>query len=869
MNIRSIRHLLLSLIVCYGGIATADTTSDPYRLNPDVQPATQQVEMTINPNLERYSGTTRIELDIRQPVDAILLHAQDLTIQNVRFGSGVQLSDSDFEILEHALLKVRTGSRIEPGHYQLEIDFEDDFNTDSVSMYRVEENGRFHIFSQMEASEAREAFPCFDEPAYKIPWQLSLTVPQDMMAVSNTPVEQTIVQGDMKKVVFAQSAPMPSYLIAIAVGEFETVDIPGMSVPGRVVTTLGKKHLTKLAVESTPKLLGGLEEYFDTPYPYKKLDLIATPEFWYGAMENPGAIIYVDRAILTDPASTDAKSIRGIIATNSHELAHQWFGDVVTMEWWEDLWLNESFASWMGDKIVGRAYPELEIDKARMSTVFKTMNDDSRPSSRPIRAPRKSTDNFLNDIGPAYSKGRIVINMFENAIGEEKFRAGILDYMKRNEWANATAIDFSRSIGLKADFDVPTAFASFMHQPGVPLVEVELLEGNRMAVSQRRFANAGDEMPDVQWTIPLTIKYGINDQVFTQTLVLDGPTKTIPLEHAGEVEWIYPNADHGGYYRWQIEQSLLSKIARQAQHLLNPLERMGLVANLTALLNSDEIDAEHYLAILETFSAERDPYVLDVFIDQLVVMRDALVSEDHKDQFAAYVRRTLSPALQSMGVDPVDDEKNAVTTVRPRLLEWLIRDGRDEAITDEFAHRAVAYLAEDEQLHLSLVPAALTAAAIRGDEKLYAEIKRRFEGARTPADRVQFRNALTDFEAQAILVDLQAYSVSDAVRPREIMLIRTELLKRPEPRELVLEFALGHYDQFRARLPGNGLAIVPSVAKGCSVDGAQRATAFFSDPDNQVPGTLRILETTVAQVKSCAALRSREIGNADRYFENN
>lgn len=867
MNTRSITHLLPSFVLFIASAAFADIASDPYRLNPAVQPVSQQLEMTINPNLDRYTGTTRIELDIRQPVESILLHAQDITIKQVRLGRAGKLRDAEFEILEHALLRVSTSIQIEPGQYSLQIDFEDDFNTDSVSMYRVEEHGRFHIFSQMEASEAREAFPCFDEPAYKIPWQLTLTVPQDMLAVSNTPVDSTSALGNMKKVVFAQSAPMPSYLIAIAVGDFETVEIPGMSIPGRVVTTRGKQHLTTLAVESTPKLLGGLEAYFNTPYPYKKLDLIATPEFWYGAMENPGAIVYVDGAILIDATNTNARSYRQIIATNSHELAHQWFGDVVTMDWWVDLWLNESFASWMGDKIVDRIYPELEISKARMATVFNTMNDDSRPSSRPIRAPRKATDNFLNDIGPAYSKGRIVINMFEKAIGEEKFRAGILDYMQRHEWANASAVDFAQAIGLEADFDVPAAFASFMHQPGVPLIEVDLLEGNRVAVSQRRFANAGDELPALQWTIPLTLKYAIDGEVFTQTLVLDSPTAIINLEHTGDVEWIYPNADHGGYYRWQIEQSLLSHIAEHAQTLLNPLERMGLVSNLTALLNAAEIDAADYLATLESFAAERDPYVLAVFIDQLEVIRDTLVSEDHKAQFAAYVRRTLGPALQSMGIDPAENEKNAVTTVRPGILKWLIRDGRDAALTDAFAERADAWLAGKGDLHSSLVAPALTAAAIRGDEKLYAEIKRRFENALTPADRAQYRVALSDFEKPAILVDLQAYSVSEAVRPREVMRIRTALLKRPETRELVLDYVLGHYDLFRARLPGNGLAIVPSVAKGCSLEGAARAKAFFSDPDNQVSGTLRILETTVASVESCAALRARELENASHYFD--
>jgi alanyl aminopeptidase len=861
----SIKVVLL-IIATMAAAQAADTADDPYRLNPAVKPQNQHLEMTLDPRELRYSGTTRIALDVMEKVDFILLHAQDMTIINADFGTSGALERADFEQLEHALLKISTGSTIAAGQYELKITFEDDFNTDSVSMYRVEENGRFHIFSQMEASEAREAFPCFDEPAYKIPWTLTLTVPANMMAVSNTPIERTRSAGEMKELVFAESAPMSSYLIAIAVGQFETVDIPGMSVPGRVVTTLGKKGLTELAVESTPKLLAGLESYFDTRYPYQKLDLIATPEFWYGAMENPGAIIYLDTALLIDPGNVDATRFRSIVGTNSHELAHQWFGDVVTMDWWVDLWLNESFASWMGDKIVEQVYPELDIAKSRMSTMFKTMDRDAQPASRPIRAPRLSTDNFLNDIGPAYSKGRIVINMFEKAVGEDQFRTGILEYMKRHQWGNATAVDFSKAIGIEADFDVPKAFASFMNQPGIPLVDAELLDDGRLALSQRRFVQAHDELAELQWTIPLTIRYGVDGKEYRQSLLLDDVKQVVELDHPGDVEWIYPNADQGGYYRWRMPPHQLQAVVDNAQEMLGPMERMGLVSNLTALLKADTIAADDYLAALASFSTERDPYVLDLIIDQLEVVRDALVSDDHQVDFAGMVKELLEPALQSIGTDVADNESNAVTTIRPRLLAWLIRDARDEILIDEFSTLADEFLARNTTLHSSLVPPALVAAAISGTAETYEQFKQRFENARTPTERGQMLFGLTQFESEEILLDLQHYSLSNAVRPREIMSFREQLVKRPGPRDLVLDYALNNFESFRARLPGNGLAIVPAVAKSCSLANAETATDFFSNPDHQVSGTLRILDTTTAAIKSCAALRQRELENASRYF---
>ena len=846
--------------------ASAQTTDDPYRLNSAVQPITQQLSLTLDPNQLRYTGETSIALDIREDVANVRLHAQDLTILGVQFGKAGSLQAADFQQLEHALLEISTGATIPSGEYELVITFEDDLNTDSVSMYRVEEHGRFHIFSQLEASEAREAFPCFDEPAYKFPWQVTLTVPANMMAVTNTPVTNTTDQGDMQRIEFAETAPIPSYLIAIAVGEFETTDIPGMSIPGRVVTTLGKSHLTGLAVSSTPKLVAALEAYFDMPFPYQKLDLIATPEFWYGAMENAGAIVYIDRAILIDPDNINASRFRQIVGTNSHELAHQWFGDVVTMQWWVDLWLNESFASWMGDEIVAQVYPEFEIEKVRMLSVLKTMNSDTRPSSRPIRAARSSTDNFLNDIGPSYSKGRIVIKMFENAIGADAFRNGIIEYMQRHQWGNANAMDFADAIGIEADFDVPKAFESFIHQPGIPLVTAELADSGHVTISQQRFAFAGDELPGLQWTIPLSFKYAINDKIYTQSVVLDSRSKQVELEQSGDVQWIYPNADQGGYYRWRVSPQMLQALVANAQQLLSPVERMGLVSNLSALLNADELSADNYLVALESFSTERDPYVMSAIVDQLATIRDALVSDEHKASFASMVGRLLGPALDAYGLNVVPGESNALTTVRPQLLEWMMRDARDAELIREFSGRAELFLAGKTELDASLVPAALLAAAISGDEKTYATFKHRFENASTEEERAQFLVGLTDFEAEQVLVDLQSYSISDAARPKEVLTFRAELIKRPEPRELVFDFALSNYAAIAERLPGNGLAVLPGVARSCFAETAERASEFFNDPEHQVSGTLRILSTTNAATMACATLREREIGNADNYF---
>jgi hypothetical protein len=297
------------------------------------------------------------------------------------------------------------------------------------------------------------------------------------------------------------------------------------------------------------------------------------------------------------------------------------------------------------------------------------------------------------------------------------------------------------------------------------------------------------------------------------------------------------------------------------------MERMGLVSNLTATLYAGELPANEYLAALASFSAERDPYVLDIVVDQLAVIKDALVSDTQKSSFAAFIGKLLGPAIESLGLDPVDGESNAVTTIRPKLLQKLIRDARNQTIITEFTKRGEAYLAGDLDLHASLISTALLATAITGDLETYATFKARFESATEPNARSRFLAALTYFDMPEVLADLQAYSISDAVRPSEMLSVRRLLLAQPENREPILDYALANYATFKARLPGNGLAGLPSVARSCSLKSIERAKEFFNNADHQVSGTLRVLDNVTASSQTCVTLRSRELQNADKYFE--
>ena len=353
------------------------------RLDSRVAPTSQTIELDLDANRTEYTGSVRIELRVSRATSEFQFHAEEMNLDRALLRDEKGPIDITIEEGEEGLRLVTTGRELKPGNVVLEIDFSKEYNTKALGLYRMLAEGQGYLFTQFESVDARKAFPCWDEPIHKIPYQITVTIPLQQEAVSNTPVARETMGADTKTYHFKKTPPMPSYLLAIAAGPLESVAIPGLSVPGRIYTIKGQKHLTKVAAEYAPPVLDALEEYFGRKYPYEKLDLIAIPEYWPGAMENPGAITYRDRILLIDSEAASVTQKRLLARVHAHEFAHMWFGDLVTMAWWDDLWLNESFADWMGDKITEQLYPELKLAVSELQDVQRLMDGDGRPWPRP------------------------------------------------------------------------------------------------------------------------------------------------------------------------------------------------------------------------------------------------------------------------------------------------------------------------------------------------------------------------------------------------------------------------------------------------------------------------------------------------------
>lgn len=837
------------------------------RLDSNVFPTFQSIHLHLNADSANYSGVVRIDITVKTATNTFQLHAEEMELLSVT------LTDSEEKgniALTHeitgdkGMITVSSSTELAPGDYQLTISFSNNFNTQANSLYRLDHDSSGYSFTQYEDDEAREAFPCWDEPSYKIPWQMTLTVPEHHQAISNTPFSREIFSDGQKTVIFEKTPPMPSYLLATATGLLEYVEIPGTSIPARVVCVAGRKHLAGYAVEVTPSILAELERYFGGRYPYRKLDLIAVPEFTYGAMENPGAIVYRETLLLLDPEKSSISQKRRVVEVTAHELAHIWYGDLVTMTWWDDLWLNEAFAEWMGNKVAAELFPQFNTKLNRARVHSGTMNSDARPSAKAIYQPVSDPD-LVGNIGAIYSKGEAALQMIESWLGEETFRQGVLLYLKEHEWGSAVAADLWAGLSQASGKDVAKVMGPFINQPGVPLVEIEIALDGALTLTQSRFSNYGVEFSQESlWSIPVVLKYYDGSTVRDTAIFLTERTQTMKLESDGQLRWILPNPGTVGYYRWKLPPEMIKAIADKAKadkaaEFLTARERVGFLDNLSALLDAGEVSGEDYLRSLTNFGEDADASVISAVITGLGKAHTAFVSDDLQDKFAIYLRQTLSPALKRFGVEPVAGEDETISTMRPQLLALLAGRGNHSATLAHCEKLAKLYLENPLAVDPSLSGTALNVSARRGDSAMFAEYRSRFENANDPAERAKFLKALGGFQDRQIQTEALNYVLSGPLRAQELLSIpRAVATVSSENTDLVFTWLRDHYDEITSRIPPYYLSYLPYFGSGCSLDRLTLAQKFFRDEQRVSASIEQRLEQIADQVTDCASLRERE-----------
>lgn len=840
------KRTLCALAIALGG--AAPTWGQPERLGEGVRPLWQRVQLRTDPAQSSYSGSTRIGLKLDRASASFRLHAVDLRIKKAVL-HGVPLKVE----AQPPTLLLTAPRPLSAGEYQLQLDFVAAYNTHSQGLYRFRDGGRAYLSTQFEMSEARRCFPCFDEPAFKIPFQLSVAAPSDQNVYSNSPQLGEVRKGNWTTHEFARTPPMPSYLVALAVGPYQSAAVHGMSVPGRIVAPQGKLGLAQFSRQNTPKIVRALERYFDIPYAYSKLDQIAISEFPYGAMENAGLITYREDILLVNQktASQDSKTLTLMVI--SHELAHQWFGNLVTMKWWNDLWLNEAFASWMASKLVNQLYPELEYFLETPQN--HVMTQDANLSSKPIRKPIRNEADIMDGLGLAYNKGESVLNMVERWLGEETFRQGIRRYLLAHRFGNAEAADLWQALEAVSHQDVGSVLKSFTEQSGYPLLTFAV-QGKTLTLQQQRFVAAGVVPPAQQWTLPVFVRYGRGGQTAQRNLLLEGASAQIELDF--EPEWIFPDDGGVGYYRWLLEPTALRELAQHSAPRLSNREKLAFLYNVKGLNQAGLISAGDRLLYSQPLVADFHPAVAASALMELDSMASLFVDESNQGLWRSYMQRVLPPLVERYGLLPRAHEHPKVEELRPVLLVMLARYGVRPEVTGVAREGVRLYLAGSDEVEPSLVDAYLQIALREAGAEMVDEVKTAMLKASDPQRRTELLTALGLFgqpQAQQKAMDLM---LDGAVTPSDLRTLLGANAIEEVRRQRLQGWIFANFAALRQKIPTPFLASVVGSLSGARDAQSLAAIVDFLNGQPDPDGVLkRELEKLSERVKARIAERER------------
>jgi alanyl aminopeptidase len=868
----------------------ADDQNAPIgRLGSAVVPSAYRLELKILPDQDDFSGITEIDIDITAATRSIYLHGNGLVVENAHLtkANGDSYTGSYRQVHETGVARIDFDDEIPAGAATLRISYTAPFQNNSQGLYKSTVADIPYTFTQFEPISARRVFPGFDEPLFKVPFDISVVARNGHTVVTNTLAVETQPAGDgLQRIRFATTKPLPTYLLAFAVGELDVVDwqaIPPSKVrswplPLRGIATKGEGARMQFALENTAQILTYLEEYFDTEYPYAKLDLISSPEH-SGAMENAGAIVYASAMILLDD-NASVEQLRRLGAVHAHEIAHHWFGDLVTPKWWDDIWLNESFANWMSFKAAHDWRPDFNLNVSTLLQSLAIMGLDSRISARRIRNPVDNNDEIGSAFdGITYLKGGGVLEMFESYLGEQPFREGIRTHIARFPHGVADVEDFMSSLadGSKRP-DIITAFRSFIDQAGIPIVGVATsCAGDTAGVTltQSRYLPLGSKGDTRQtWEIPLCMSYEIDGRSYRQCSLLTEASVNIDLEEQGCPSYVMPNANGAGYYRFSLDDAgwlaLMQNLAD-----LSEREALATADSLTAAYEADRVSTETLMGAYQQVAQSLYRAVTMMPSSKLKRIRDDLANAETAAAIEAFMRSLYQPRLAAIGMEARDDESVDAALLRGALVNFLAMEANDTALRAILAGQASAYIRMGEDtadIDKTAIDPAFTAAALSvAVQDLGASFAKTLFDRLLSSDDARFRE-----QASAALGNANDAELAEWVRQQSF----DERLKGREPTNLIFGLAStsaerrATFDWFKANreefielVPVFARRFLPNIGSGfCTLEERDEVTAVFATVIEQVPSAARANREALEKIELCAALADTKRGEVAEYF---
>jgi len=835
------------------------------RLGDAIRPLAYDAELTLAPERDDFAGRIAIDIEIASAADFYWINGRRLDISRATLIAGGKTVDLKIVPGGKDFIGLQLPAPAVPGKARLEFEYTGRLSrTETRGLFRQQDAGHWYIFSQFQTLSARSAFPSFDEPHWKTPWSLSLVVRRDHVAVSNMEeVASEPVGTDMKRVRFAKSAPLPSYLVALGVGPFDIVDggTAGRNkVPLRYIVPKGRAAEAAYAVRVTPDILARLEEYFGRPYPYTKLDSLAVPvTVGFSAMENAGLITYNLTSFLATPERDNERFQRRYASIAAHEIAHQWFGNLVTMQWWTDLWLNESFATWMARKIVTQHRPDWSADEYRVDERDRALHIDRLSSTRQIRQPINVPDDLANAFDSiTYNKGGAVLAMFESWLGEAAFRDGVRRYINRHEHGNASAEDFFRAVG-EVDPQVARGFASFVEQPGVPKVSIDLQCKDRpvLRLRQERFLPSGRPAAgDATWTVPVCVRHSGQASASPLCTLLTAKETDWPLPEAASCpSWVLPNPAGRGYYVSAQPAALVQRLPFRELHAA---ESLALVNDMQLLAESAVQPVDEVLALAERVARDPRPEPVKAAAASVAALRFEWLSPAERKRLAHWIGRHFGARAHALGWLPRAGESDATRSLRRELLPLVARFGDDRKLRAQAYALAMQWLTSADKPRLgAMFEAVLRTAAHGGDRKLFDALVAAVAVTRDAGLRDQMYAALSSFEDPALQQAAFGLTLAERFDARETIDILSHASRTSRHAPAAAAFIRANYDALVARLPENyGARFAHWGGRLCTPQDKAAFASFFDTRVAALPGGKRNLAQSIEAIDICLAGRA-------------
>lgn len=851
-----------------GGTATApanaDATPPSLRLPRTVAPLAYRATLRADPAEEVFSGSVEIDVRMVAPTATIWMHGLALTIEEAVARRGAE--QVALTVKQHGEdFLAFTAPRALAGEWTLDIRYRGKQEPSATTgLFRQQDGGDWYAYTQLEAIYARRVFPCFDEPDRKTPWTLTLEVPSALTAISNTrQLDEKPLADGWKRVSFAQSRPLPSYLVAFAIGPFE-IALAGTSrggAPIRIVTPRGKQAHAALSVEVVPRVLALLEDYVDSPYPYDKLDFVPIPvTVGFGCMENVGMVTCNERLMLFDPATASPFDRRTIAGLAAHELGHMWFGDLVTLAWWDDIWLNEGLATWITDRIVHVIDPRPDDIFDEIDNHGAALGADSLASARAVRQPIATAGDILNVFdGVSYGKAAAVMTMYERWVGADAFQRGIRAYLKKHADGNATTADFIAAMSAAIGKDV-SGMSTFLDQPGAPLLTVDLrCDAGKppvLTIAQSRYLPPGSAQPAIAskpWTIPMCVAHDQDGKRGDTCAVVSTATAEVPLDATACPKWLWPNAGGVGHYHVAMPPARVAQASGYGWSRMTPVERIAMSEDIGTMIAAGQLEITAGMSLVPRLMRENNRAAIERATG--FAGWRPLVPAARMAAYDRWIVKTFGPEARKLGWLRKPGEALDVQGRRGALVGMVAQAG-DRALLREAVKLAKSWRTLPKESRGSIM-----AAATRTDGATFDRFLTEALAEQDRSRRGELYAALGGTDDPERIAKVLALLLDSRVDVREVTYLPYSFWHEPA-RTQVETFVREHLSELQARTPDEGVTSGSTTYMGyftnaCDPARRDEIVAYVEATFSKLPGSEREIAQSVEGMDQCIAWKAR------------